>query len=80
MTPMPSLADANPARPRHWWLRVGAKDTDTSLSVVVNLAAQAENLGDTVNTRLYWDAGHTANQDADALLDWISTITGSSRS
>lgn len=79
MNPMPFLAARNPARPRHWWFRVGAKDTDTSLSVIANLAAQTESLGDSTSLRLYWDAGHGANEDAEAFLDWISTITGYAR-
>ncbi len=76
MTPMPYLATANPGRARNWWLRVGANDTDTSLSVVANLAAMAGSKGDLVNTRYYWDQGHGANIDADAFFAWISTITG----
>jgi acetyl esterase/lipase len=75
MNPMPSLAAANPGRARNWWLRVGAKDTDTALTVVANLSAAVEALGDSVSTRMYWDAGHGANEDADAFLDWISAIT-----
>ena len=79
MNPMPFLAAANPARARHWWFRVGARDTDTALSVVANLAARTRALGDSTNTRLYWDAGHGANEDADAFLDWIASITGYAR-
>jgi hypothetical protein len=76
MNPMPALRAANPARSKHWWFRLGAKDSDTSLSVVGNLDAQTRALGDSVNTRYYWDAGHGANEDAAAFLAWISKATG----
>ncbi|MDO5620973.1 MAG: subtype B tannase [Paracoccus sp. (in: a-proteobacteria)] len=75
MNPMPYLAAENPGRARHWWLRVGTSDTDTSLTVVGNLDAQARKLGDAVDTRLYWDQGHGANIDAAAFIDWMRQIT-----
>lgn len=74
MNPMGFLRDGNPARSRHWWLRVGAKDSDTSLTVISNLAAQAAGLGDAVDLRFYWDAGHGANEDAEAFIAWIKSL------
>ncbi|WP_238412995.1 hypothetical protein [Saccharothrix deserti] len=50
MNPMHFTEQRNPGRARHWWIRVGTKDTDTSLTAVGNLAAGLENLGDNVNT------------------------------
>ncbi len=76
MNPMPALAAANPARSKHWWFRLGAKDSDTSLTVVGNLDAQTRALGDSVSTRYYWDAGHGANEDVGAFVAWIATTTG----
>ena len=76
MNPMPFLLDGNPARSRHWWIRVGTSDTDTALTVAGNLAAVADNLGDTVDAAMYWDAGHGANEDADAFIRWIADVTG----
>lgn len=76
MNPMGFIADANSGRARHWWIRVGTKDSDTSLTVVGNLAAALENLGDDVNARMYWDAGHGANEDPADFMDWVSRITG----
>lgn len=76
MNPMGFIADANSGRARHWWIRVGTKDSDISLTVVGNLAAALENLGDDVNARMYWDAGHGANEDPADFMDWVSRITG----
>ncbi len=74
MNPMTHLLAGNPGRARNWWLRVGAKDTDTALSVVANLDAAARALGDRVDTAIYWDAGHGANEDAAAFVAWIATL------
>ncbi|MFF9772854.1 subtype B tannase [Streptomyces sp. NPDC013978] len=76
MNPMPFLAKANPGRARHWWIRVGTKDSDTSLTVVGNLAARLENLGDDVDAAMYWDGGHGANEDAADFIQWIAKVTG----
>ncbi|MDX2540509.1 subtype B tannase [Streptomyces sp. WI04-05B] len=76
MNPMPFLAKRNPSRAKHWWIRVGTKDSDTSLSVVGNLAASLEGLGDDVNAAMYWDSGHGANDDAADFITWIAKVTG----
>ncbi|ELP70098.1 subtype B tannase [Streptomyces turgidiscabies] len=76
MNPMPFLAKRNPGRAKHWWIRVGTKDSDTSLSVVGNLAASLDGLGDDVNAAMYWDSGHGANDDAADFITWIAEVTG----
>ncbi|MDX3233668.1 alpha/beta hydrolase [Streptomyces sp. ME19-01-6] len=76
MNPMHFLGQHNPRRAKHWWIRVGIKDSDTSLTVVGNLAACLENLGDDVNAAMYWDAGHGANEDAGDFITWIGKVTG----
>lgn len=77
MNPMPFILARNAGRARHWWIRVGAKDSDTALTVVGNLAVALENAGDDVNTAMYWDAGHGANEDADAFIEWMGRISAS---
>ena len=64
MNPMAFLAKANPRRAKHWWIRVGTKDSDTSLTVVGHPAAKLENLDDDIDAALYRDGGHGANEDA----------------
>lgn len=76
MNPMPFLKEGNPGRARNWWIRVGAKDSDTALTVTANLAAAAQSQGDRVDLRYYWDAGHGANEDAAAFVGWIREVTG----
>ena len=74
MNPMGFILDRNPQRAQHWFLRVGAKDTDTSFSIVSNLASALSNAGDAVDTSYYWDAGHGANEDPDAFIAWVKSL------
>ncbi|BDT94469.1 subtype B tannase [Nocardia sputorum] len=76
MNPMFFLRQRNAARAKHWWIRVGTKDTDTSLTIVGNLAASLENLGDEVDAAMYWDAGHGSNEDPEDFIAWIGKVTG----
>lgn len=76
MNPMYFLGEKHPGRAKHWWIRVGTSDTDTSLTVVGNLAAALEGLGAEVNAAMYWDGGHGSNEDAEDFIAWIGEITG----
>ncbi|GGZ04883.1 subtype B tannase [Streptomyces poonensis] len=76
MNPMYFIAQRNKGMARHWWIRVGTKDSDTSLSVVGNLAASLKALGAEVNAAMYWDKGHGANDDAGDFIEWIAQVTG----
>ncbi|XVU23167.1 subtype B tannase [Actinoplanes sp. CA-054009] len=74
MNPMSFIGARHASRARHWWLRVGTNDSDTSPTVVGNLAAGLKNLGDDVDALMYWDAGHGANEDASSLMAWIARL------
>ncbi|MFC4506418.1 MULTISPECIES: subtype B tannase [Streptomyces] len=77
MNPMYFLVDKpNPARTKHWWIRLGTNDSDTSHTVSANLAAAAHTLGDDVNHLYYWDQGHGANTDPGDFITWIAKVTG----
>ncbi|MER6084951.1 subtype B tannase [Streptomyces sp. NPDC001833] len=76
MNPMYFIGRRNPHRSRHWWLRTGSLDTNTSHNIVLNLAAKLDNLGDDVDSSLYWDGGHAVNEDADAMIAWVNRLTG----
>jgi hypothetical protein len=64
---------------KNWWLRQGTSDNHTSQTVIANLATSLENRGRNVNTILYWDAGHGADQDAEDFIAWIGNVTGFSK-
>ncbi|MEV4231729.1 hypothetical protein AB0J81_32550 [Streptomyces bobili] len=77
MNPMYHLIDKpNSGRGKHWWIRLGAMDSDTSLTVSANLAAAAHRLGDDVSHLYYWDQGHGANTDPGDFIAWIAKVTG----
>ncbi|MFD4877437.1 subtype B tannase [Streptomyces sp. NPDC058420] len=77
MNPMHHLVEkVNPNRSKHWWIRLGTKDSDTALTVAANLAARLDNLGDDVNHIYYWDEGHGANTDPGDFITWIAQVTG----
>lgn len=60
---------------QYWWLRQGTSDAHTSQTVLINLATTLENQHKDVNTSLYWDAGHGADEDTEAFIAWIHSIT-----
>jgi hypothetical protein len=76
MNPMYHLRRKNPDRARHWWIRTGTLDTNTAHTVVTSLAAITTDLGDSVNSALYWDGGHAVNFDSPDLMNWIGELTG----
>jgi hypothetical protein len=76
MNPMHFIGQRNENRSKHWWIRLGTKDTDTALTVSANLAASLEGLGDDVNHLMYWDEGHGSNIDSAAFIRWVATVTG----
>jgi len=76
MNPVYFLENKNPSRAKNWWIRTGTLDTSIAHTVVTNLAAITSNLGDTVNSSLYWDGGHAVNEDASESITWVSKLTG----
>jgi hypothetical protein len=76
MNPMYFIGQNNKGIAGHWWIRMGTSDNHTSLTVIGNLAASLENRNKDVNARLYWDAGHGADEDAEDFIAWIGRITG----
>jgi hypothetical protein len=76
MNPMYHLAQRNPDRSKHWWIRLGTKDSDTSHTVSANLAAAAAGLGDDVSHLYYWDEGHGSNTDPGDFIKWVAKVSG----
>lgn len=74
MNPMYFIGEKNPGCARHWWIRHGACDKDTSLPIMVNLATAVENIGRDVNARLIWDGGHCADDDTEGFMIWMQDI------
>ena len=76
MNAMYFIAQNNDGCTNNWWLRQGTSDPHTSQTVLANLATSLENRQKNVNTFLYWDAGHGADEDAEDFIAWVGNITG----
>jgi hypothetical protein len=76
MNAMYFIGKDNSGCAKYWWLRQGTSDPHTSQTVIVNLATSLENRKKDVNTFLYWDAGHGADEDAEDCIAWIGKISG----
>jgi hypothetical protein len=76
MNPMFFIGRDNSGCAKYWWLRQGTSDNHTSQTVIANLAGSLEKRNKDVNTWLYWDARHGADQDPEDLIAWIGRVTG----
>ena len=76
MNAMYFIGQNNSGCTQNWWLRQGTSDAHTSQTVLANLATSLENRQKNVNTFLYWDAGHGADEDAEDFIAWVGNITG----
>lgn len=74
MNPMDFVSAANPGIARHWYIRHGAKDRDTSFLVPVNLATRLRNAGYDVNFALPWNRPHSGDYNLDDLFRWIESV------
>ncbi len=81
MNPMYFIGAKNRSIAKYWFIRDGAKATDTSCPVIIDLATSLENLlgAGHVNAWEYWDGGHAVNQDPDVLFSWIANAQGPSK-
>jgi hypothetical protein len=76
MNAMYFIGQNNSGCANHRWIRHGTSDNHTSQTVIANLATSLENRKKNVNTWLYWDAGHGADEDPEAFIAWIGEVTG----
>jgi len=79
MNAMYFVGQNNSGCAQYWWIRHGASDNHTSQTVIANLATSLENRNKDVNTRLYWYAGHGADEDPEDFIAWIGNVTGFSK-
>ena len=77
MNPMYFIGLKNSSIAPYFFIRDGAKATDTSCMVIVDLATSLENLlgSSHVNAWEYWDGGHAVNEDPDAFIAWTAGFT-----
>ncbi|MEN6561431.1 MAG: subtype B tannase [Acidobacteriota bacterium] len=80
MNPMSYIGAKGASTARHWRIRHGAVDRDTSLAIPVILAAKLRNEGFDVDFAIPWGQGHGGDYDLDRLFAWIDRICGPERS
>lgn len=74
MNPMYFISADNSGIARHWYIRHGAKDRDTSFLVPVNLATRLRNTGHDVDFALPWNRPHSGDYNLDDLFRWIESV------
>lgn len=74
MNPMNYIGTKNAKTTRHWRIRHGTVDKDTSMSIPIILAVRLQNKGYNVNLELPWEQGHGGDYDLDELFDWMEKV------
>lgn len=74
MNPMNFIAKDKYGIAKHWYIRHGAKDRDTSFLVPLNLATRLQNSGYDVNFALPWNRPHSGDYNLDDLFHWIESV------
>lgn len=74
MNPMHYIFSRNASLARHWRIRHGTLDRDTSLAIPVILAVSLQQAGCDVDLALPWGRPHSGDYDLDELFNWIESI------
>lgn len=76
MNPMTYLKPGRPGIAKHWRIRHGERDRDTSLAVSAILSLTLRSLGCGVDYHLPWDTPHSGDYDLEELFDWVDSLCG----
>ena len=74
MNPMNYIGTEGTTTSKHWRIRHGTIDRDTSLAISAILATKLENSGFDVDFAFHWNRPHSGDYDLDELFAWISQI------
>lgn len=74
MNPMYYIDDAQAVKARHFRIRHGSVDRDTSLAISNMLALKLQNAGIDANVLHPWGIPHAGDYDLDELFAWIDEI------
>ncbi len=74
LNPMHYIGAAGTQTAKHWRIRHGSKDKDTSLAIAVMLATYLQNKGYAVDLELPWDRPHSGDYDLDELFQWTDSL------
>lgn len=71
MNPVRYIRDPDARTARHWWIRHGSHDRDTSLAIPAILALSLNAAGADVDFMFPWGLPHSGDYDLPQLFDWI---------
>jgi hypothetical protein len=74
MNPMSSIGTKGTTVAKHWRIRHGTIDRDTSLAIPTILATKLANCGANVDFFLPWAQGHGGDYDLDELFSWMERV------
>ena len=74
LNPISMICDSESTVAKHWYIRHGARDRDTSFPVPVILATKLQNLGYDVNFKLPWNRPHGGDYALNEVFAWIKSI------
>ncbi len=74
MNPMNYISDKTALTAKHWRIRHGERDRDTSLAISAMLTLKLQNSGCSVDYHSPWNVPHAGDYDLDELFNWIDTI------
>ena len=74
LNPMNFIGDGVSSVAPHWYIRHGARDRDTALSVSINLATKLQNSGKDVSFKLPWNRPHSGDYALNELFAWLAKI------
>ncbi|WP_340012670.1 subtype B tannase [Paenibacillus sp. FSL H7-0690] len=78
MNPMNYISTEGTTTTNNWRIRMGTKDSDTSLAVSTILATELENKGSNVDFAMAWDIPHSGDYDLDELFAWADKVSATS--
>ncbi|MDG2941736.1 subtype B tannase [Bisgaard Taxon 10/6] len=65
----------NPDAARHWRIRVGTADRDTSHAIATILAVKLQMSGKRVDYQMPWNVPHSGDYDLEELFNWADSIS-----
>ena len=75
MNPMDYIGQKSTATTaKHFWIRYGETDSNTSVAVPTLLAQKLKNAGVDVNYHVQWNTGHAGDYDMTNMFKWVDSI------
>lgn len=74
MNAMYYLGNSGATNAKHWRIRYGEADSNTSFSIPLMVAVKAANLGYDVDFALPWGVDHKSDYDLKNMFDWIDKV------